>query len=75
MIIEPSGWSSTSDYSELRLGADANHYIRGVYGNGMTFYDVNNFTFTDAYDNFLSHIIEKPEINQFKYDFPVVLPQ
>lgn len=39
------------------------------------YYDVNNYTFTDAYHNFLSHIVEKPEINMFKYDFPVVLPK
>lgn len=39
------------------------------------YYNADNYTFTDAYSHFLSYIIEKPEINQFKYDFPVVLPE
>jgi len=39
------------------------------------YYNADNYTFTDAYSHFLSHILEKPEINQFKYDFPVVLPE
>jgi hypothetical protein len=39
------------------------------------YYDVNKFTFTDAYWDFLGIILEKPEYDDFRYDFPVVIPE
>ncbi len=39
------------------------------------YYDVNKFTFTDAYWDFLAIILEKPEYDDFRYDFPVVIPE
>jgi len=44
LYIEPNKWNAIGDYGELRLG-DANHYIRGEYAKGMTFNDVDKFTF------------------------------
>jgi len=39
------------------------------------YYDVNRFEFTDAYKDFLSNILKYPRFEDFKYDFPVVLPE
>lgn len=39
------------------------------------YYDVNKFTFTEAYWDFLAIILEKPEYDDFRYDFPVVIPE
>jgi len=39
------------------------------------YYDVNKFNFTDAYIDFVSHIIGKPHFLEFNYDFPVVIPE
>jgi len=50
----------------------------GTVGNQTLpkeYYNVNNFTFTDAYADFLSIILEKPEFDDFRYDFPVVIPE
>ena len=50
----------------------------GTVGNKSLpseYYDVNKFTFTDAYWDFLSIILEKPEFVDFRYDFPVVIPE
>ena len=38
------------------------------------YYDIDKFSFTDAYSDFLTHILEKPETPEFKYHFPIVLP-
>jgi len=55
--------------STVDMGAIGNRPLQKVY------YDDDKFTFTESYTDFLSHIVEKPEINEFKYDFPVVLPE
>jgi ATP-dependent phosphofructokinase / diphosphate-dependent phosphofructokinase len=55
--------------STIDMGAIGNRPLQHVY------YDLDNFNFTEAYSDFLSNIVDKPEINEFKYDFPVVLPQ
>jgi len=50
----------------------------GAVGNKplpLDYYDVNKFTFTEAYSDFLSNILEKPEYSEFRYDFPVVIPE
>jgi len=50
----------------------------GAVGNkplAEEYYDINKFSFTDAYKDFLTNILEKPEFDEFKYDFPVVLPE
>ena len=50
----------------------------GAVGNkplSVDYYDVNRFSFTDAYADFLAKILEKPEFDEFRYDFPVVLPE
>lgn len=50
----------------------------GAVGNkplSVDYYDVNKFAFTDAYRDFLANILGKPEFDEFKYDFPVVLPE
>ncbi|MCX6252188.1 MAG: 6-phosphofructokinase [Bacteroidetes bacterium] len=39
------------------------------------YYDIEKFSFTPAYHNFLSKILETPNLDDFKYDFPVVLPE
>ncbi len=49
----------------------------GAVGNkplSDDYYDINRFSFTDAYRDFLAHILEKPTFDEFRYDFPVVLP-
>jgi len=49
----------------------------GAVGNKMLsddYYDINKFSFTDAYRDFLMNILEKPEFDEFRYDFPVVIP-
>ncbi|MEI6899046.1 MAG: 6-phosphofructokinase [Bacteroidota bacterium] len=50
----------------------------GAVGNrplAEDYYDVNTFSFTDAYHDFLSNILEKPQFDEFRYDFPVVIPE
>ncbi|MBN1200014.1 MAG: 6-phosphofructokinase [Bacteroidales bacterium] len=39
------------------------------------YFDLNRFQFTPAYHDFLEMIIEKPRYDEFRYDFPVVLPE
>ncbi|MBM3404636.1 MAG: hypothetical protein FJY10_07065 [Bacteroidetes bacterium] len=39
------------------------------------YFDSNKFRFTDAYIDFLSHIIPLPQFREFTYDFPVVIPE
>ena len=43
-FLQPNEWNSVGDYAELRLGDDL-HYIRGEWGEGMTFYDNDKFRF------------------------------
>jgi len=38
------------------------------------YYDIQLFNFTDAYSDFMQNILGKPQINEFKYSFPVVIP-
>jgi 6-phosphofructokinase 1 len=49
----------------------------GAVGNkplSDDYYNIDKFSFTEAYTHFLSQILEKPEYPDFKYDFPIVLP-
>ena len=49
----------------------------GAVGNkplSDDYYDIGKFSFTDAYIDFLTNILEKPEYNEFRYNFPVVIP-
>jgi len=39
------------------------------------YFDTNTFSFTDAYRDFLSLIMEKPKFDEFRYNFPVVIPE
>ncbi|MBO8432209.1 MAG: hypothetical protein IAB08_02795, partial [Bacteroidetes bacterium] len=39
------------------------------------YYDKNTFSVTDAYRDFLGHVMEPMKMMQFDYDFPVVLPE
>ncbi|TSA24973.1 MAG: 6-phosphofructokinase [Bacteroidetes bacterium] len=39
------------------------------------YFDANTFSFTDAYRNFLEIVLEKPEFDEFRYNFPVVIPE
>ena len=55
--------------STIDMGSIGNRPLQEEY------YNAADYTFTDGYNDFLSHILEKPEINQFRYNFPVVRPQ
>jgi ATP-dependent phosphofructokinase / diphosphate-dependent phosphofructokinase len=49
----------------------------GTVGNRSLpdeYYDVNTFSFTETYSDFLENILEKPDFKAFPYDFPVVIP-
>ena len=49
----------------------------GAVGNkplSSDYYDINKFAFTDAYRDFLGNILGRPEFDEFRYDFPVVIP-
>ena len=49
----------------------------GAVGNkplSEDYYDISKFAFTEAYHDFLSNILEKPGFEEFRYDFPVVIP-
>jgi 6-phosphofructokinase len=49
----------------------------GVVGNKSLpeeYYDLNTFSFTETYSDFLGMILEKPDLEEFRYDFPVVIP-
>lgn len=45
IFLQPGKWSSEGNYGQIKFGDD-NHYIRGEFHNGMTFYDTNKFLFT-----------------------------
>jgi hypothetical protein len=47
LFMQTTPWSSTDNYAELRLGDDQ-HYVRGQWGRGMTFYDHDRFLFLNA---------------------------
>jgi len=50
----------------------------GAIGNkplSDDYYDIQSFKFTDAYVDFLEHILGKAHLPEFKYDFPVVIPK
>ena len=50
----------------------------GAVGNkplSDDYYDINKFSFTPAYSDFLTQILIKPEFEEFRYDFPLVLPE
>lgn len=46
ILLEAGEWNSIGDYTQITLG-DGNHYIRGEYANGLTFYtpDERGFLF------------------------------
>jgi 6-phosphofructokinase 1 len=49
----------------------------GAVGNKSLpeeYYDLNTFSFTETYSDFLGMILEKPDLEEFRYDFPVVIP-
>jgi len=50
----------------------------GAVGNkplSEEYYDISKFRFTDAWGDFLTKILDKPVFEDFKYDFPVVIPE
>ena len=49
----------------------------GAIGNkplSEEYYDINTFRFTEAYSDFLLKVMGKPEYDEFRYDFPVIIP-
>ena len=54
--------------SAIDMGSVGNKPLSDEY------YDINSFSFTDAYSDFLSKILEKTDYPEYKYDFPVVIP-
>ena len=55
--------------SSIDMGSIGNIPLPDVY------YDKNTFSVTDAYRDFLGHVMEPMKMMQFDYDFPVVLPE
>ncbi len=50
----------------------------GAVGNKQLsedYYDVEKFSFTPAYFDFLTNVLGKPDLEDFKYDFPIVIPE
>lgn len=41
----------------------------------LEYFNDNNFTFTDSYNDFLTKIIGKPKYQKFEYDFPKIIPE
>ena len=39
------------------------------------YYNVEKFSFTAAYHDFLDNVLERPDLEDFRYDFPVVIPE
>ncbi|MEI7490602.1 MAG: 6-phosphofructokinase [Bacteroidota bacterium] len=64
-LVEVEEFNTTA----IDMGAVGNKPLSDDY------YDINSFSFTDAYADFLTKILEKPEYKDFRYDFPVVLPE
>lgn len=44
LFIEPGEWSNTGHQANIIFG-DPNHVLSAIYGEGMEFYDVNQFAF------------------------------
>jgi 6-phosphofructokinase len=63
-FVELEEFNTTS----IDMGAVGNKPLSDDY------YDINKFSFTDAYSDFLGKILGKPEYDEFRYDFPVVIP-
>ena len=63
-FVELEEFNTTS----IDMGAVGNKPLSDDY------YDINKFSFTDAYSDFLTNILGKPEHDEFRYDFPVVIP-
>ena len=55
--------------SSIDMGSIGNKPLSDSY------YDSNMFHVTDAYRDFLNHIMEPMHFMKFDYDFPVVLPK
>lgn len=64
-FVELEEFNTTS----IDMGAVGNKPLSDDY------YDISRFSFTPAYHDFLANILEHPEFNEFRYDFPVVLPE
>ncbi len=50
----------------------------GTVGNkplSEEYYNIERFSFTDAYHDFLGNVLERPDLEDFRYDFPVVIPE
>jgi 6-phosphofructokinase 1 len=50
----------------------------GAVGNkplSDDYYDINKFSFTPAYRDFLTHILEHPMEDAFRHEFPIVIPE
>lgn len=41
----------------------------------MEYYDLNKFDFTPAYEDFLKNIVGERQYPEFKYNFPIVVPE
>jgi 6-phosphofructokinase len=39
------------------------------------YYNIGSYNFTEAYTQFLFHILETPQFSKFDYDFPKVVPE
>lgn len=63
-FVELEEFNTTS----IDMGAVGNKPLSDDY------YDINKFSFTEAYTDFLTNILGKPEFDEFRYDFPVVIP-
>lgn len=63
-FVELEEFNTTS----IDMGAVGNKPLPAEY------YDVNKFSFTEAYHDFLGNILDTPSFDEFKYDFPVVIP-
>jgi len=54
--------------TSIDMGTVGNKFLSAEY------YDIEKFSFTDAYIDFLGYILEQPNVEDFRYDFPVVIP-
>jgi 6-phosphofructokinase len=67
-IITPHVELEEFNTTSIDMGAVGNKPLSDDY------YDIGKFSFTPAYNDFLSNILEKPTYDEFRYDFPVVIP-
>ncbi len=63
-LVEVEEFNTTS----IDMGAIGNKPLSEEY------YDINTFRFTEAYSDFLLKVMGKPEYDEFRYDFPVIIP-